>query len=211
MLSLATLAAVMAACSGGSDATANANSGNGKFLVLKTEPLNNGRLFLNDPIRIDFTNQVNLVSADLNTMSFQVLDQNGSPLAEQPAGRFALDTSPGDTVSGRRLLFVPTFPTNDTYSNGGFRPGRTYLARLVGGSNINGTVLRDNNNRGLAVPVTFSFSTADGTTPAQLFRNRVAGGPRRTDFQITPASDAGVLLNKLGSSPWKCAWCLTSR
>src|SRR5262245_29342669 len=72
--------------SGGSPAGGGVS---GKFLVLATEPITNGRLFLNDPIRIDFTHPVDLSSADLTTVSFQVLDQNGNALAEQPAGRFA--------------------------------------------------------------------------------------------------------------------------
>lgn len=180
-ISLAILAAAVAACSGGSSTSATSvgssstqPGGTGRFLVLKTEPLNNGRLFLNDPIRIDFTNMVNLASVNLNTFSFQVLNSNGIPVAEQVAGSFALDTSPGDTVPGRRLLFVPRFPTNNSYSDGGFRPGRTYLVSLISGDRINNTVIKDVGGRALASPVTFAFSTADGTTPSQLFRDRVA-------------------------------------
>lgn len=200
-LSLAALAAVAASCSGGSsDQTGPIKTG-GNFVVLSTEPLNNGRLFLNDPISLDFSNLVDLSSADLNTISFQVLDQNGTPLSEQPTGRFELGVRPGDTSPGRRLQFVPRFPTNDTYDNGGFRPGRTYLVRLVAGSRVNGTVLRDQSGRGLDRAETFRFTTADGTAPAQLFRNRLPGGPRRLDFTITPSPDGGVALNKLGSPP----------
>ena len=206
ILSLAALAAlVFPACNGGGSppqgGVSPINPG-GKFLVMKTEPLNNGRLFLNDPIRIDFSTPVDLTSADLNTFSFQVLDQNGNPVTEQPAGTFATDVSPGDSLPGRRLLFKPRLPSNDTYDNGGFRPGRTYLVQLVGGDQRNGNVLRDINGKGLSVPVTFQFSTADGTSPAQLFRDTLAGGPRRLGYQITPEPDAqGVALNKLGLAP----------
>ncbi len=201
--SLAALCALaLTGCSGGGDATTGAIKTGGDFLVLSTEPINNGQLFLNEPIRIDFSSNVDLSSADLNTVSFQVLDQNGNPLAEQPTGRFALDRSPADTAVGRRLLFIPRFPTNNTYDNGGFRPGRTYLVQLIGGDRINQTVLRATNGKALAVPLTFRFATADGTTPAQLFRDTRAGGPTRVDFQITPAPDAqGVVLNKFGAPP----------
>ena len=106
--------ALLAACSSGDDSS----GGGGSFLVLKTEPLNNGRLYLNEPIRVDFTTNVDLNSANLSTFSFQVLDQNGTPVSEQPTGRFEVGTSPGDEVPGRRLLFIPRFPTNDTYDNG---------------------------------------------------------------------------------------------
>src|SRR5262249_27821652 len=147
LTALTALAALAASCSGGG--SSGGGIAGGQFIVLKTEPLNNGRLFLNDPIRIDFSTPGDLTSADLTTVPFQVLDQTGAPLAEQPAGRFALDTSPGDLTPGRRLLFVPRFPTNDTFDNGGFRPGRTYLVQLVGGDRHNGTVLRDTRGKGL--------------------------------------------------------------
>lgn len=189
--------ALLAACSGGGDSS----GGGGSFLVLKTEPLNNGRLYLNEPIRVDFTTNVDLNSANLSTFSFQVLDQNGSPVSEQPTGRFEIGTSPGDEAPGRRLLFIPRFPTNDTYDNGGFRPGRTYLVSLVAGNPRNGTVLRSDGGKGLGVPVSFAFSTADGTTPSQLFRDTLPGGPRKTSFTITPTpdNDGRVVLNKFGA------------
>ena len=197
LFSLAILAA-LSACSGGGT-TAGIRTG-GDFVVLKTEPSDNGTLFLNDSIRVDFSNVVDLDSVDLNTFGFQVLDQIGNVVAEPVSGSFALDTSPGDTDAGRRLLFNPRLPTNDLYSNGGFRPGRTYVVQLVGGSQVNGTVLRDAGGKALAQPRSFRFTTADGTTPAQLFRNTAPGGPRRAAFEISPTPDAtGVVLNKLGS------------
>jgi len=188
-------------CSNGGADTGSVKTG-GDFVVLRTEPADNGTLFLNEPIRIDFTRPVDLGSVDLTTFSFQVLDQLGNVVAEPPAGSFQLDRSPGDVEVGRRLLFVPRLPTNDSFSNGGFRPGRTYIVQLVGGSRLNGTVLRDASGKGLSEPITFRFQTADGTTLDQLFRNTVAGGPTRTSFVVTPTPDAtGVVLNKLGAPP----------
>ena len=198
LFSLAICAAITA-CSGGGGGVGDARTG-GDFVVLKTEPATNGTLFLNEAIRVDFSNPVNLDSVDLSTVSFQVSDQLGNAVNEPVAGSFALDTSPGDATVGRRLLFVPRLPTNDTFTNGGFRPGRTYTVQLVGGSTVNNTVLRDQFGKGLAVPVSFRFSTSDGTTPAQLFRNPAAGGPRRAGFAISPTPDStGVVLNKLGT------------
>lgn len=102
---------------------------------------------------------------------------------------------------GRRLESAPRFPTNDTFDNGGFKPGLTYLVQLVGGNRLNGTVIRDTTGKPLKAATSFQFHTAEGVTPAQLFRNTVPGGPRRTAMAITPADDGtGVQLNKL-------TWC----
>ncbi|MGK0201489.1 MAG: hypothetical protein ACI9S9_000547 [Planctomycetota bacterium] len=197
LFSLAALA-VFASCSGSGSSTGDIKTG-GDFVVLSTEPIDNAQLFLNDPISIDFSNPVDLDSVDLTTFSFQVFDQIGNAVAEPVAGFFQLATSPGDTDVGRRLQFVPVLPTNDLFTNGGFRPGRSYQVQLVGGNRINGTVLRDTGGKALAVPRSFQFSTADGTTPGALFSNTLAGGPRRVGFEITPTPDTtGVVLNKLG-------------
>ena len=202
LLSLLTMVAVVAGCSsgGGGDPTGAGVGGN--FVVLGTEPLNNGRLYLNDPIAFDFSNPVDLSSADLNSVSFQVFDVNGNPLQEQPVGSFQLARSPGDTAVGRRLQFVPTFPTNNSFDNGGFRPGRTYLVSLVGGDRRNGVVLRDISGRALLAPVSYQFTTADGTSPTELFRNRRPGGPAKVAFDVGPKFPSGaVSLNKLSGSP----------
>ncbi|MFK7742941.1 MAG: Ig-like domain-containing protein [Planctomycetota bacterium] len=186
---------------GGGGSTGDAIAG-GDFVVLSTEPSDNGRLFLNDPIRIDFSNPIDLDSVDLSTFSFQVFDQIGDPVFEPVAGFFELGTSPGDTEPGRRLRFVPVLPTNDLYTNGGFRPGRTYEVQLVGGNRNNGTVIRDTSGRALALPRSFRFQTADGTSPGALFRDTASGGPTRTAFEISPTPDTtGVVLNKLGTTP----------
>ena len=200
LFSLAVLSALVG-CSGGGSSTGSSQA-SGDFIVLQTEPLNNGRLYLNDPISIDFTKKVDLSSVNLNTFSFQVLDQTGSPVFEPVAGDFALATSPGDTDVGRRLQFVPRFPTNNTYDNGGFRPGRTYIVQLVGGNRVNGTVIRDQDGKGMTQAFSFRCQTSDGATPNQLFRNTVPGGPRRVALEVSPTPDAsGVALNKLGAPP----------
>ena len=203
LLSLAALS-VFVACSGGGSNTGTSKTG-GNFVVLRTEPETNGQLFLNDPIRIDFSNPVDLDSVDLTTFSFQVFNQLGNAVQENVAGNFRLARSPGDDANApkRRLEFVPRFPTNDTFDNGGFRPGRTYLIQLVGGNRLNGTVIRDTGGRPLLAPVSFQFATAEGTTPSQLFRNTVPGGPRRAGFDFGPRDPGGtrVVLNKFGAPP----------
>lgn len=197
---LLALAAAAAACSGGSSDTGAVSSGT--FDVVSTEPLNSGRLYLNDPIRFDFSTPIDVRSANLDSVSFSVLDLNNNPIAEQPTGHFEIATRPGDAAPGRRLLFVPTLPTNDNYDNGGFRPGRNYLVRLVGGDRRNNSVLLSTTGKGISNPQTYRFTTADGTTPTELFRNVKAGGPRKTGFAVTPTPENNLVsLNKFGAPP----------
>lgn len=201
LLSLAALASLVGCSGSGGGATGTVKTG-GDFLVLKSEPSDNGRLYLNDAIELDFSNEVDLNSVNLNTFTIQVLDQVGNTVAEPVAGLFSLATSPGDTSSGRRLRFTPRLPTNDLYTNGGFRPGRTYVVQLVGGDRVSGTVLLDKGGRALERPQSFRFSTSSGTSPSELFRNTVAGGPRRIAVQVTPSVDNDlVALSKIGGPP----------
>ncbi len=191
--SFATLFALAGCSGGGSDPNAVPGT-SGDFVVLRTEPANNGRLFLNESISIDFSNRVDLDSADLNTVAFQVFDLNGTALTEQPQGNFELDRTPGDADVGRRLKFSPLFPTNDTFDNGGFRPGRRYIVQLVSGEEA--TTLRDGSDRQrpLAKPASFEFTTADGTTPFELFRDTLPGGPRRTGFSVSQGDPSPLSL-----------------
>lgn len=202
LLSLVSVLAAAACSGGGSGSPGSAgNQGTTKFLALKTDPSNGQTIFLNDPIRIDFSTDVDLDSASLNTISFQALDQLGSPVTELVTGTFSIDRSPGDLAPGRRLLFVPTFPSNNDYSNGGFKSGRTYLVRLVGGQGAT-TVLRSKAGRPLEEPVSFSFGTREGTQPAQLFRNPKPGGPTRTGLEVSTATSLDdVPLGLFGAPP----------
>ncbi|HEB51777.1 MAG TPA: hypothetical protein ENI87_00840, partial [bacterium] len=194
------------ACSGGGASIGSAGNNSGKtggdFVVVRTEPVNGATIFLNDPVNIDFTTEIDLDSATLTTMTFQALDQQGDPVPELVVGTFTIGTAPGDATPGRRLQFVPRFATNNDYSNGGFRAGRQYLVQLVGGQANNNTVLRDINGRALAQPLTFQFATREGSQPAQLFRNPKAGGPTRTGLSVSTAADlADVPLGLFGAPP----------
>lgn len=200
-----------AACSGsgtvgsvGIGTNGSSTNSGGDFVVLKTDPVNGASIFLNDPISLDFSGDIDLDSATLSTMTFQALDQQGQPVSELVAGNFSIGTSPGDSSPGRRLQFVPRFAGNNTYSNGGFKAGRSYLVQLVGGSSNNNTVLRDLRGKALERPLTFEFSTRDGTQPAQLFRNPKSGGPARVGTGVTVSTATSldqVPLGLFGAPP----------
>src|SRR5512138_1396778 len=111
-LSLVVLAAV-AACSGSGGGVAAASTTGGDFLLLGTQPVNGGTIYLNDPIALDFSNEVDVDSASLTTVQFLALDQLGNPTQDLVSGNFGLGTSPGDQAPGRRLLFVPRLPSNN--------------------------------------------------------------------------------------------------
>jgi len=188
------------ACSGGGGRGEDVIAGG--FVAVRSDPSNGNRIYLNDPINIDFSAGVDLDSASLETVSFLALDQNGEPTSEQVNGTFVLSTSPGDDRVGRRLQFVPRLATDEAFSNGGLRGGRTYLVRLVDGESRNGTVLRGTDGRGLERPTSFSFTTYDGTQPADLFRNPHAGGPALRRLEIGDGIDpAAVPLNLFGLRP----------
>ncbi|MFN9706569.1 MAG: Ig-like domain-containing protein [Planctomycetota bacterium] len=202
-VSLATLAtlAALAACSGGSSSAVNANTSDGDFRLVRTDPVNGQSVYLNDPLRMDFSEPVDLDSATLTTVSFQAIDALGNPVTDLVTGRFLRERSAGDAEVGRRLLFVPTFATNNAFDNGGFRAGRSYSVQLVGGTTST-TVLRSTTGRKLETPATFQFTTREGTQPAQIFRNPRPGGPRRADFAVSTATDLNnVPLGLFGAPP----------
>jgi hypothetical protein len=174
----------------------------GDFFVFATDPQPDAQVFLNDSIFITFTNDVDLGTANLNSVSFAVFDLNGNSVQEQPRGTFAVhpvtDGVPGNT---RVLEFRPAFPTNDTFSDGGLRPARKYLLQLAQGDARQGVTLRDRNGKGLLEPFTLPFQTVPGDTPSQLFRDRVGGGPRVVSVTVTPAADNVVYLGKKSEGP----------
>lgn len=185
MLSLGLL---LGGCGGSGGGTSNVGGTGGDFLLLRVTPPDNASLFLNDAIRFDFSQVVDLSTADLNSISFNVFDLTGTALGEQPRGFFRVGTAPGDAVPGRRLEFVPLLPTDDLFSNGGFKPGRRYVVQLVGGDRRNGVVLRDVRGRELNQPISFSYTTVDGSSAGELFRNTRPGGPRRVAFEVSPST-----------------------
>lgn len=190
------------ACSSSSDRDIGSVGSRGEFVLKGTEPVDGATIFLNDPIAFDFSEPVDLDSADLQTVVFSVLDEEGVPNTEYVNGTFALAASPGDEEVGRRLLFVPRYATDDAFQNGGFRAGSRYRVQLVGGKLQNGTVLRSTLGNGLEDPKSVEFTTVDGTQPAQLFRNPGLGGPASVSLSVSTATSLdAVPLALMGAPP----------
>src|SRR5687768_2284268 len=73
---------LLPACSGGGGTTGTGTGGS--FLLLASEPPNNGRLFLNESLVMRLSNPVDLDTASLNSVVFNVFDVvTGKPVAEQ--------------------------------------------------------------------------------------------------------------------------------
>lgn len=192
--------AVFAGCSSGSGSPGAIRGTGGDFLVLSTDPQPDSQVFLNDPIRITFSRDVDIASANLNAVSFAVFDLNGTALQEQPRGTFALRAAlTGDGEQNQRVLeFRPAFPDNDDYSNGGFKPGRRYLMQLVQGDPRQGATLRSTLGQTLSEAYTLAFRSVDGQTPSQLFRDAGFGGPQFVKGAVTPSVNGVASLGKKG-------------
>jgi len=191
-----------AACSGGGSRTGAVAGTGGDFFVFATDPQPEAQIYLNDSISVVFTNDVDVGTANLNSVSFAVFDLNGNGVQEQPRGTFAVVPAPGADASDRRMLrFDPTFPNNDDYSNGGFKPGRRYLMQIAQGTARQGATLKDRNGQGLREPFTLAFQTVDGQTPSQLFRDTQVDGPKLVGADVTPMADGVALLGKHNERP----------
>ncbi|MCA8970206.1 MAG: hypothetical protein KDC95_10495 [Planctomycetes bacterium] len=188
-------------CSGGSSGNQIAG---GAFVVLKTEPANNGQIFLNQSIKVFFSNPIDLSTANFNTVAFLVRDQSGNPITEQVVGTFRHGQNDVGDQDPRVLEFVPRLPTNDSYTDGGFRPGRTYVISIIGSGSKSSATLRDQDGRLLSdkSPIqSMKFTTASGTTPKELFTDRTVGGPRVLGIDVSPRIGDRIGLNDLGGEP----------
>lgn len=189
----------LVACGGGS----SSGTFGGAFLLLETEPANNARIFLNESVRFRFSNPVDVDTANFNSIPFFVSDQTG-PLSEQVVGRFRHGTDENGKTDPHVLEFVPRLPSNDSYSNGGFRPGRTYVVSLIGSTNSAAPTVRDRDGRRLSSASAIQsvrLRTVSGRTPQELFVDTKAGGPRVLSVDVVPDAGGRIDLNHFGTAP----------
>ncbi len=167
-------------CSGGtSSKSAGLKGSGGAFFVVDTVPKNQGTVFLNQPIAVEFTQDVDLTTVSLNSFSFTARDpSSGNPLGETVVGEFRYKVENG-VVNRRIVEFLPKFPTNNFYDNGGFKPGRRYDVEISGGA-VRGTpTIRSLDGKSLQAGASFTFFTPKGTTPQELFMDLKPGGPNK--------------------------------
>ncbi|MCA8972735.1 MAG: hypothetical protein KDC95_23305, partial [Planctomycetes bacterium] len=195
-----------AGCSGG--AGSGDQVAGGAFVVLETYPENNGRVYLNESVRIKFSNPIDLASANFNSVAFLVRDSNGNPLSESVVGAFRYGKNENGDTDQRTLEFVPRLATNDTYTDGGFRAGRQYVLSLVNATNKAAPTVRDADGRALSADTPIrgmSFTTVSGSTSQELFLDRAVGGPRVVSVDVSPMIGDRVSLNELGGVPVEVA------
>ncbi len=193
---------LFSACSGGGGGGDQPRSG--PFLLLKTQPANNGRIFLNQNLTLTFTHPIDLDTVNFNSIAFTVFDLSGKPLVEQVVGSFGIGKNENGDKDDKVLEFRPRLPSNDSFTNGGFKPGRTYMVSFVGSANRAAPTIRDAKGRFLSrfSPIkSLRFRTASGTTPRELFLDTQIGGPRVVNTTIGPKVAGRVILNHLSGVP----------
>ncbi|MAE77296.1 MAG: hypothetical protein CMJ85_10555, partial [Planctomycetes bacterium] len=180
----------------------------GAFVVLDVDPPHNGIVFLNQSLKIRFSSPVDLATANFNSVAFFVQDAVGRQLSEFVVGSFRHGETAGGGTDPRVLEFLPRLATDDRFLNGGFKPARRYKVVLISGANKSQPVLRDVVGHSLSDDSrikSFEFRSVSGSTPAELFLDRVMGGPRVTSVDVTPQVGARVGLNALGGAPVEVA------
>ena len=173
------------------------------FDLVAINPGDGARIFLNSTLRMRFSRPVDVAPATLNALAFEVRDLEGRLVDEVVRGslRFARDV---DGASDPTLLdFVPALPTNDSFDDGGFRPGRSYSLRFARLPETGATLLRSLDGQSLgATGLAFdaSFETVTGATASELFLDRSPPhGPRVIGIDVTPSENGRVGLNDFGS------------
>ncbi|PIE24364.1 MAG: hypothetical protein CSA62_03525 [Planctomycetota bacterium] len=192
----------LGSCSGGGGETGAAGTG-GSFVILGTEPENNGEIFLNNGLTIHFSREFDLSTVNFNSVNFTVRDLSGNPVSEQVVGNFSYGKK-GAVVDRTVLKFDPKLPSNDSYSNGGFRPARQYIVSFAQTTSGTTPTIRDLEGRGISNDSkikALSFRTRTGSTPPELFDDSLPYGPAVLRTDITPTVNGRVLLNELSGVP----------
>jgi hypothetical protein len=148
------------------------------FEAVAHSPADGAIAYLNDPITVSFTTQLDLDTVNPSSFALEELDANGVPTLVATSGTYRLANN------GTMLWWQPDLPMDGAYQTGGLRQNRSYHV-LVTDS------LHDTTGQRLQAPRSFWFRTRSGQHAADLFRDRDVNGPSRSGL-IVP-SDRSTL------------------
>lgn len=168
-----------------------------EFVLVAAEPPTGSQLWLNQPIRLTFSDDVDLATVGFDSVRFAVTDASGGAVSEHPRGTFVLRASAEGSPDDRRVLeFVPLIGASR--HDGGLRAGRRYTLDLTadGPARLHGT-----SGERLARSVQLQFTTPDGNASAVYFDPIPGRGPRLRAARATPRRGAFVSLGEPSAAP----------
>jgi len=170
------LAGLVASCGGSGTLSLDSNgdsfNSGGSFIVEGSNILDGMVWQLNRPIRLSFNHPID--SSSLNFGSIQIRAIDPQTVTAPITGSFEIEAGSG----GRSILFRPTCPTNDTLTDGAFRPGGYEYELTLPVQGNSPTVLRDTDGRPLATGLRRTFVTPALSQPQ--FLDFVIGPPIAT-------------------------------
>ena len=128
---------------------------------------------INRPIEFTFSKPVDFSTVNLNTIRFQ--DAGGLPAS----GEFFLKETADPDMAGRVVVFQPTCPTLDDFSDAGFQPGGVgYQIQVLGATSGALTVASlEADADFVQTSITRNFVTPSTLTSQALFLDTVVGPP----------------------------------
>jgi len=170
-------AATFSACSGGGSGGGSASGGSSSFRFVETNLNQNQPWQINRAMVFEFSKPVDFSSVNLNTIS--VARVGGAPAS----GSFSL--SDPNTV-----VFQPTCPTEDNFTDAGLQPGGLrYIVNLVS-STTGGATVRSVDGDSLSLGLTVEIVTPDSDNLAVLFDDVQGTPPLARIWLPTPGEPA---------------------
>jgi hypothetical protein len=155
--------ALLAACSGGSGGAKTGSASD--FELLGLNVIEGQEWQINRPIQMTFSKEVDFATVNLNTIS--IVDSQGFGAT----GFFFL--AEGDPTT---VVFQPSCPTKEDFSDAGLAPFSTY--RIVIHGALYGFTIRSTDGEGLDFGELRNFTTPNSTDPLDLFSDSVPGPPQ---------------------------------
>lgn len=176
-------AAALGACSGSGPSSTQTDP---DFAVSGISVVEGDVWQVNRAIRIDFNKDVDFGTVNLNTIS--ITDQFGN----SAIGAFSQGVAPGGAPQENVVLFQPSCPVLDDFSDAGLTPGGIAYALAIRGSLTSGVTVRSQAGDVLEEGQQVNFTTPLGDQALQLFLDTVGGPPA-----VVLRGSAGTALDEL--------------